>query len=673
MVVRVIFILFFAALQFSSATDSTSKGSEVSLTEKYPELVESLFAQLDLNAPVLSLVQKAEASGDREGALELLLIYYRGKYIPPELSPELPPAREDFLKLAEDATEDVFTIQSETFQQPRKEDGSLDWDHLGPKQDKEWAWMMNRHHHFNYLLTAYRETEDSVYLKTISDHLIDWISSHPPPNRLSFSTAWRALEGARRLVDAWLPVFVNVRKDQILSDEALFLMITSIPQHAEYLLEHYSFWGGNHKVTEKMAVAICALIWSEFKDSEKWLNKSVLVIEEELFKQTYPDGSYKELANHYQKVVAENYLRMLQVLTWKARDRIRPETRERIEKVWDYFACVSRPSGFGPLNSDSSLEHNHKLLGDAIEFFERKDWAFIASKGEEGDEPEGSPSRYYPWAGHAIMRSGWDTQAEWAFFDIGPHGSAHQHYDRLHLSVSFGEQDVLVDGGRYFYKPGPFRHYFRHGPGHNIVQVDGRDSKRPPNVIDRPMNLQRLLTKSIDLFEGEVNFPRTAAKDGVRHKRTVIYIRDEGWLVIDRFVGFGAHEYQTHWNLHPGCEVREEGGGLLATWGSGDSAHVQLISGAAGKWSIVKGQMEPEIRGWYSRAYNEREPAYSTRLVQKTLGPHQNIWWIGADVFDDTLMSIRSGEPNGEFELTIQISDGEIEVGEEDGRWRIES
>lgn len=137
MVVRVIFILFFAALQFSSATDSTSKGSEVSLTEKYPELVESLFAQLDLNAPVLSLVKKAEASGDREGALELLLIYYRGKYIPPELSPELPPAREDFLQLAEDATEDVFTIQSETFQQPRKEDGSLDWDHLGPKQDKE--------------------------------------------------------------------------------------------------------------------------------------------------------------------------------------------------------------------------------------------------------------------------------------------------------------------------------------------------------------------------------------------------------------------------------------------------------------------------------------------------------------------------------------------------------
>ena len=49
------------------------------------------------------------------------------------------------------------------------------------------------------------------------------------------------------------------------------------------------------------------------------------------------------------------------------------------------------------------------------------------------------------------MRDGWHERAHWAWFDAGPWGIAHQHNDKLHLSVSPFGRDVLVDTGRYNY------------------------------------------------------------------------------------------------------------------------------------------------------------------------------------------------------------------------------
>ena len=308
--------------------------------------------------------------------------------------------------------------------------------------------MLNRHPHFEFLVTAYQSTRNPRYLETISRHLIDWIPRHPPPDHLTFSSSWRALEAARRMIDSWLAVYTYERSEESLSDEALFLLLSAVPEHANYLRNHYSFWGGNHKMTEKMAIAVCALAWPEFSESRDWLKGAMEVISEELFRQTNADGSYNELANHYQKVVAQNYLRILKMLDSNSLVEVDPLFRERVEALWDYFAYVSRPSGFGPLNSDSSREDNFTYLADANLYFERLDWQYILSHGASGDKPEHPPTRYFPFAGHAIMRDGWGKNAHWAFFDIGPHGSAHQHWDRLHLSISIGEQDLLVDSGR---------------------------------------------------------------------------------------------------------------------------------------------------------------------------------------------------------------------------------
>src|SRR5690606_37873594 len=91
------------------------------------------------------------------------------------------------------------------------------------------------------------------------------------------------------------------------------------------------------------------------------------------------------------------------------------------------------------------------LILQGAQKFNKPDWEYIATNGSSGTKPRGNPSYLSPWAGHLISRSGYDFNAHWSFFDLGPWGSGHQHNDKLHLSISAFGKDFLVDAGRFAY------------------------------------------------------------------------------------------------------------------------------------------------------------------------------------------------------------------------------
>ena len=139
----------------------------------------------------------------------------------------------------------------------------------------------------------------------------------------------------------------------------------------------------------------------------------------------------------------------------------------------NYLAYILRPDGHLPLNNDSDrLDDRSNVLWHARDY-NRPDWIWIVTNGREGEEPKGLPSVVFPWAGQVVMRSGWDADAHWAFFDVGPLGMSHYHYDKLHLSVAAYGRDLLVDAGRYTYTGGKWMDYFMGSASHNVILVDG--------------------------------------------------------------------------------------------------------------------------------------------------------------------------------------------------------
>ncbi len=492
--------------------------------------------------------------------------------------------------------------------------------------------MLNRHMHFRDWFSAWKASGRDIYIVTLSRQLEDWVRANPYPDRLTFSEAWRALEVARRVKEVWIPVFFGLQQEETFTADARLLMLYSFIDHADALYEHSSFWGGNHLITEKMALAAIAIAFPEFKDSSRWLDHAVERVQAEIEVQTYPDGAYKELTNHYQRVVLENISDFLRMLDYGNVDA--QELRERAEGMWNYFAYVTRPNGFGPLNSASDLDPNGDYLRQAAADFNRPDWLYVATASALGEKPTRQPTVYFPWAGHAVMRSNWGRDALWAFFDIGPYGSAHQHDDRLHLSVSVGQQDFLVDSGRYIYQPGPWRDYFKGPLGHNIILVDGQGPLQGPPTVSKPLPVVAEIGEDEALFEASVIFPPDTfvGRGGASHTRTVFFSSHGYWLVVDQVLAFGSHQLQALWHFHPDVKVSMDRHSLLATGPDGQllqliPIHDSMPTDPAEPWALVSGVEDPP-QGWYSPQYNEKHPATTAIFTLSASRPRILAWLI---------------------------------------------
>ncbi len=587
-----------------------------------------LMDQLDLSRPGLEEVRAHYAEGKLNDAGLALAEYYRHKNWPAVLTHPEPATPNDYI-LVELAMIDIFT-QGQVFgRQPRRGDGLLDWENGGPRDDPEWAWWINRMGYLARAVSLWEATGDPRYPQFVSAMLNDWVTANTYPGSRSFSGPWRPLEIARRIDTSWLEALIRLKDSPDFTPEARLMLLSSIPDHADALLNYPSF-SGNHLLTEKVMLAQLAVAFPEFRDSKKWLGDAVSTVANLMQEQVYPDGAYEELTNHYQWVALGSFQCFLELLESSGDDEMTARVKPTVEKMWDYFAYVMRPSGNGPLNNDSDLIDNRTVLADALDWFDRPDWKYLASGGEHGKEPEGSPTRYFPWAGHAIIRDGWNADAQWAFFDIGPYGNDHQHNDRLHLSISFGGKDFLVDSGRYDYTPGPARDYHTGPLGHNTVMLDGQAPLSGPNKVSEPMDVVAEPGRDRDLFSAKVRFPAQPLRGKAfkEHRRTVDYVHGKGWIVTDEIIAYGPTKVEVRWLFHPDRHVEIIDGGLQTVDADGANFRMEPAHGRQWDVHLYRGQEQPFQAGWYSSSFTTRQEATQAVFSTMIASPTKFTWVI---------------------------------------------
>jgi len=623
---------------------------------------ERVLAALDLERPELAQVRAAAEAAGPEAALrgyrELLAgrdwpaVFVRGH--------DIGPAEHE--RVAREALEGIYTQQGVTAEQPRRADGGIDWGWRGPRDDREWAWFMNRHIHWVSLLRAWRQTGEARYARAIAREARDWVEANPPPGRMSFSHAWRALEAARRIDGPWFEVVAALFGEAALDEEAAVLILASMVDHARYLRAHHAP-RGNHLVTELTALALVALAFPEFEESGEWLAYAGERLEAEILRQTYADGAQRELANHYQRVAIQSFRRYARLVE-AAREQMGREAgvsagyAGRLAKMKDYFRLVMRPDGTGPLNNDSDLEDNRELL---------EGWT-----GEPVEVPE--EDFVAPFAGHAVLRGeGVAGRRMWAFFDGGWHGTDHQHEDRLHVSLTLGGRDVLVDSGRYSYAPGPWRDYFAGARGHNGVLLNGEAAARAPLEGDGPAPLRYHAGRGFAWAAARNAWPVTSlgGTGGARHLRVVLRLAGGRLLVVDRVLVARPTEVAVRWHFHPDWDLAEDApggaGGLALTAGQGaekpGAAWLSLPAEAGeGGWTVAlaRGQQEPYPQGWYSPEYNERYPALAATYRRRAGGPLVTGWLFSAG--GEAAPGLRREARGGRQVFTIGAGKGELEV-----------
>ncbi len=619
----------------------------------YPEQMKEMLNQFNLDYPGLEKVKEANAEGDIEKECSEFLKYYKTGNTADYLRKKQPAAGNGTVTSADTILTNVFTIQNVKGTVPYLENGHRDWYYKGPNNDEEWAWLSNRHSQIGEVLDAYFETGNPKYAKYIDLFLRDFIiASWPYPEKKSSTSVWRGLEVAAR-AKVWSRIFYGMINSDYLSQATQLLMLSSLPDHAHY---NRNFHAQNNWLTmEISALATVATNFPEYKKSDEWLDYAITTISESMKGQVYPDGVQTELTSHYHNVAMRNF-ELFEEICGHANRELPSFFVQTIEDMYYYIAHAVRPDGYRILNNDGDRGSDRELILNAAEKYNKPDWKYIATNGKEGIKPVDGPSYFFPWAGHLISRSGFDSDAQWSFFDIGPWGSGHQHNDKLHISVSAYGRDLLVDGGRFAYRGAvadKFREYARGSQSHNVILIDGKGQAPGPLLAREALTEKdcKITSEFDDAIGAFDEFNDLEGK--CRHARRVFYIRGEMWVVIDDIKTDRPRQIQTLWHWHPDCRINVEDQSVFT---DNKRGNLRIIPVGNHNWNIdlVKGQEQPEIQGWYSEEYNTFEPNVASVYSTKIDDDSEFIWVLfpSEKVADDIKAEIVS-QNNKEIKLRV--------------------
>jgi hypothetical protein len=117
----------------------------------------------------------------------------------------------------------------------------------------------------------------------------------------------------------------------------------------------------------------------------------------------------------------------------------------------------------------------------------------------------------------------------------------------------------------------------------------------------------KVLKHDNDVWQGE--------HDGykpVTHRRTVMLLDGDRWLVIDNLITNETHNYKLHWLLNDFPFEQKDNSVLLSFDEIKYKVQVGIMEGN-GNFSLVRAD-PASTRGWHSRYYGHKEPAISVML-----------------------------------------------------------
>lgn len=509
--------------------------------------------------------------------------------------------------------------------------------------DSKVVWELSRHQWVVRLAQAYALSRDERYAKTAVRAIDHWIESNPA----GFGINWASsLEVALRLI-SWTWVLALLGHSPSLAGDALTRILASIQAHGAHIHKYLSYYysPNTHLTGEALGLFYAGTMFPEFAAAARWRATGAQILIAQADQQVQEDGVYFEQSTCYQRYTCEIYLHFL-ILAGRHGVAVPERTRAHLHRMIEFLLTVRRPDGTVPAIGDADGGQLMPLvpraadqyqgvfaLGAAV--FDRPDFAWAAGElapevlwllGHDGvnrylsagcQAPTSAPSRIFKSGGYAVMRSNWQRDAHQLIMDVGPlgcHGTnGHGHADLLSIQCSIFGEPCLVDAGTYGYTAEPrWRDYFRGSAAHSTVTVDGRDQAGPAGPFrwqQRPRAQLRQWhsTPQFDLVDAEHD-GYLAQGIKVRHRRRVVFIKPDFWMLVDDLEGEGRHKAELAFQFAPMPVSLDSGSWARAETATGATLWLAPISNTPLHASVKHGELQPP-RGWHSADYGQREPA----------------------------------------------------------------
>lgn len=407
-----------------------------------------------------------------------------------------------------------------------------------------------------------------------------------------------------------------------------------VRHHIDYAISQKN----NHALSEACGLILVSQLFPEFRESAEWRACGRRVMAQELARQVYEDGSYVQQSTNYHRVMLHVSMLALR-LCELAGDPLDRGVYDRIAAGGEFLYQLSEPSSgmlpnygsndgalvlplsnslftdFRPaIQAAHYLARHEKLLPDGP-WDEDLIWLFGGdSLDARRAEPRKPASSAFGAGGYYTLRG----RESWAMTRCHTYRDRPGQVDMLHLDLWWRGQNVLCDCGSYqYYTPEnpAIEKHFKSIAAHNTVEIDGAS---PLELVSRflwfpwPRARERAFEddgEGLRYFEGE-HYGYARSPWRAIHRRSIVALDLDTWVVIDDVLGRGAHSIKARWHL------------MDASFDFDPVRAGVTLDTHAGMWSLAaaasRGAVEVRVdrgvedgnslRGFTSRYYSKRDP-----------------------------------------------------------------
>jgi len=398
---------------------------------------------------------------------------------------------------------------------------------------------------------------------------------------------------------------------------------------------------GNHLVEN-----IRALLWAgvafEGAEPAHWFQRSLSLLQHEVAEQILPDGGHFERTPGYHLVVLRDILEIA-ILLQRNNHSVPGWLDDAINRMLNYLLAILPPDGRVPLLKDTAWdvvpEVDNILAAGAFycnnPVYKRSTQVGLYPLllyGAAGMEvlqnwpvnQDSSAAHFLPESGYCVLRN--NSNDDYLILDVGKpcpdYLPAHAHADLLSYELLVGGERLIVDAGVYEYASGPWRDFFRSTRAHNTVELNGTNQSEVWSSFRvgrraRPGPVSWHREETFILVQGEHDGYRFLPAKAT-HKRTVAYLKQRCWLIVDTIWGKrkGTTALANHIHFHPQVSLEPTD---AATWSlRGIKTPVWLNTFGHDEHTQICGSLEPVRQGWHSEEFGQMVPAITLQLAKRT-------------------------------------------------------
>ena len=391
-------------------------------------------------------------------------------------------------------------------------------------------------------------------------------------------------------------------------------------------------------------------ILPEWESAEDWLETARQIQEVLLLNQVYPDGFQKEICTQYHKTVIRAFATLQMILARRGLPSFYDTEpfRTRFLEMHRFLAEIRTPDGFTPaINSAVYAQDWPAFLAAGNSYFKDPVLQWHIDRGYHPDlvpvqkggpgwgntilndlcvpKPDGltarapaPDSRLFPDSGVAVLRDGWDGDANVLVLDFGHPEGGHAYGAQASFSAWVeGRPAALSPGSPFAYSDPDYMPWYYSTRGQNTVWIDGENQG-----IWRPGDKRRIWGRLIEWRDTEeetlirVSHEGYLRSKGVRHERTVLLKKGRYFLVYDLLDAAESEDSRTlRWTLRCPDELREAGNRTVVSEGTPGlrlvPAWTEAIQSVELGWgpSMVPLSYQPDMSA-------QRAPVCHARLVQ---------------------------------------------------------